>query len=62
MMHEEHVILNPGLITKEAFNKKALYFIKLDINIISNLVKCYTYGLAETWVLRKLDQKYLESF
>jgi hypothetical protein len=39
---------------------------KLDLNLRKKLVKCYnwiiaSYG-AETWTLRKVYQKYLESF
>jgi hypothetical protein len=53
--------------TKAAFNsKKGLFSSKLDLNLRKKLVKCYIwcrtlYG-AETWTLRKVDQKYLESF
>jgi hypothetical protein len=38
----------------------------LDLNLRKKLVKCYIWSLAicgaETWTLRKVDQKYLESF
>jgi hypothetical protein len=38
----------------------------LDIYLRKKLVKCYTWNIAlygaETWTLRKVDQKYLESF
>jgi hypothetical protein len=52
---------------KTAFNrKKNLFTRKLDLPIGKKLVKCYiwstvSYG-AETWALRKVDQKSLESF
>jgi hypothetical protein len=52
---------------KAAFNKKkAVFTSKLDINLRKKLVKCYiwsaaSYG-AETWTLRKVNQKYLGSF
>jgi hypothetical protein len=54
-------------IAKAAFNrKKTLFTRKLDLEIRKKLVKRYVcsitvYG-AEIWILRKLDQKYLESF
>jgi hypothetical protein len=39
---------------------------KLDLNLRKKLVKCYIWSIAlygaETWTLRKVDQKYLESF
>jgi hypothetical protein len=49
------------------FNKKkALFARKLDLNARNRLVKCYTWSVslygAETWTLRKVDQKYLGSF
>jgi hypothetical protein len=60
--------LNPGLPwRKAAFNKKErICTSKLDLNLRKKLVKCYMrymalYG-AETWTLRKVDQKYLENF
>jgi hypothetical protein len=38
---------------------------KLDSNLMKKLLKCYIWSIAlygcETWTLRKLDQKYLES-
>jgi len=52
-------------MVKAAFNKKErIYISKLDLNLGKKLVKCYIryialYG-AETWTLRKVDQKYLE--
>jgi hypothetical protein len=50
-----------------AFNKKErICNSKLELNLRKKLVKCYMsymtlYG-AETWTLRKVDQKYLENF
>jgi hypothetical protein len=39
---------------------------KLDLNLRKKLVMCYIWGIAlyggETWTLREVDQKYLESF
>jgi hypothetical protein len=54
-------------VTKAAFNKKkTLFTSKLDLNLRKKLVKCYIWSVAlygaETWTLRKVDQKYLESF
>ena len=52
---------------KAAFNKKeTLFRQKLDLNLRKKLVKCYIWSMAlcgaETGTLRKVDQKYLESF
>jgi hypothetical protein len=54
-------------MAKAAFNKnKTLFTNKLDLNVRKQLVKCYIWSItlygAETWTLRKVDQKYLESF
>jgi hypothetical protein len=54
-------------MAKAAFNKKkALFTSKLDLNLRKKLVNCYIWGItvygAETWTLRRVDQKYLESF
>jgi hypothetical protein len=54
-------------MAKAAFNKKKnLFTSKLDLNIRKKLVKYYILSVAlygaETWTLRKVDQKYLESF
>jgi hypothetical protein len=54
-------------IAKAAFNKKKknLFTSKLDLNLRKKVVKCYIWSIAlygaETWTLRKIDQKYLES-
>jgi hypothetical protein len=46
--------------------KKTLFTSKLDLNLRNKLVKCYIWRTAlysaETWTLRKVDQKYLDSF
>jgi hypothetical protein len=51
------------VMAKAAFNKKTLFTSKLDLNLRNKLVKCYTWSVAlcgaETWTLRKVDQKYL---
>jgi hypothetical protein len=54
-------------MTKAAFNKKKTRFTsKLDLNLRKRLLKHYIWSTAlygaETWTLRKVDQKYLESF
>jgi hypothetical protein len=54
-------------MAKAAFNKKKILFTsKLDLNLRKELVKCYIWSIAlydaETWTLRKVDQKYLENF
>jgi hypothetical protein len=54
-------------MAKAAFNKKKnLFTSKLDLNLRKKLVKCYIWSIAlcgaETWTLRKMGQKYLESF
>jgi hypothetical protein len=50
-------------IAKEAFNK---HLSKLNIALGKKLVRCYDWSIAlygsETWTLKKLEQKYLESF
>jgi hypothetical protein len=50
-----------------AFNKKkALFTSTLDLELRNKLVKCYIWSInlygAETWTLRAVDQKHLESF
>jgi hypothetical protein len=40
--------------------------ISFNLNLRKKLVKCYIWSIAlygaETWTVRKMDQKYLESF
>jgi hypothetical protein len=55
------------VMAKAAFNKnKALFYGQLDLNLSKKLVNFYIQSIAvygtETWALRKVDQKYLESF
>jgi len=50
-----------------AFNKrKALFTSTLDLKLKEKLVKCSIWSIAlyglETWTLRAVDQKHLESF
>jgi hypothetical protein len=54
-------------IAKASFNKKKnLFTSKLDLNLRNKLVKCYIWSTAlysaETWTLRKVYHKYMESF
>ena len=54
-------------MAKAAFIKKrALFTSTLDLNLRKKLVKCYVWSMvlygAETWTLRAVDQKHLESF
>jgi hypothetical protein len=54
-------------IPKSAFNKKrALYTSYMGIELRKKLAKCYIWSIAlygaETWTLRAVDQKNLESF
>jgi len=54
-------------MAKAAFNKKrALFASTLDLKLRKKLVKCYIWSIdlygAETWRLRAVDQKHLESF
>jgi hypothetical protein len=54
------------VMAKAASNKKTLFTSKLDLELRKELVKCYIWSITlygvKTWTLRKLDQKYLESF
>jgi hypothetical protein len=53
-------------MAKAAFNKRALFTGTLDLELRKKLVKCYIWSRvlcgAETWTLREVDQKHLESF
>ena len=54
-------------MAKAAFNKKrALFTGTWDLELRKKLVKCYIWSIAlcgsETWTLRAVDQKQLESF
>jgi len=54
-------------MAKAAFNKKRTLFTStLDFELRKKLVKCYVWSIAlygaETWTLRAVDQKHLESF
>jgi len=54
-------------MAKATFNKKGTLFTStLDLKLRKKLVKCYIWSIAlygaETWTLRAVDQKHLESF
>jgi hypothetical protein len=54
-------------MAKATFNKKRTLFTStLDLELRKKLVKCYIFSIAlygaETWTLRAVDQKHLESF
>jgi hypothetical protein len=54
-------------MAKAAFNKKrAVFTKKMNLELRKKLVKCYIWNTAlygaETWTLRAVDQKHLESF
>jgi len=54
-------------MAKAAFNKKRTLFTStLDLELRKKLEKCYVLSIAfysaETWTLRAVDQKNLESF
>jgi len=54
-------------MAKAAFKKKRTLFTRtLDLELRKKLVKCYVWSIAlygvETWTLRAVDQKHLESF
>jgi hypothetical protein len=54
-------------MAKAAFNKKRTLFTStLDLELRKKLMKCYIWSIAlygaETWTLRAVDQKHLESF
>ncbi|PNF17737.1 hypothetical protein B7P43_G07070 [Cryptotermes secundus] len=77
MAKEETVLQDDGWCTcemksriamaKAAFSKKKnLFTSKLDLNLRKKLVKYYIWSMAlygaETWTLRAVDQKHLDSF
>ena len=54
-------------VAKAALNKKgALFTSTLDLKLRKKRVKCYIRSIAlygaDTWTLRAVDQKHLESF
>ena len=54
-------------LTKEAFNRKtSIFCVPLEKELRKRLVKCFVWNLAlcgaETWTLRRNEQKGLEAF
>jgi hypothetical protein len=54
-------------MAKAAFKKKRTLFTStLDLELKKKLMKCYIWSIAlygaETWTLRVVDQKHMESF
>jgi hypothetical protein len=54
-------------VAKAAFNKKRTVFTSTsDLELRKKLLTCYIWSIAlygaETWTLRAVDQKHLESF
>ena len=68
MMENVLVKLHVGMLwLKLQFNKKRTLFTStLDLELRKKLVKCYVWSIAlygaETWTLRAVDHKHLESF
>jgi len=55
------------VMEKATFTKKrALFTSTLDLNLRKKLKECYVWSIAlydaETWTIRAVDQKHLESF
>jgi hypothetical protein len=51
---------------QKQLSTKRLFAPAIELKLRKKLAKCYIWGIAlcgaETWTLRKVDQKYLESF
>jgi len=62
MMRDVHVKLNPGLPWQTQHSARRKSFSTVNWK---KLEKCYSWSIAiygdETWTVRKVDQKYLES-
>jgi hypothetical protein len=60
-----HLKLNPGFPWQKQFSTRRL-FSPANCTSRRELVKCHIWSMSlygpETWTLRKIDQKYLESF
>jgi len=64
MMEAVLVKLNPGLLWQRLHLTRRRFFFTstLDLKLRKKLVKCYILYSAETWTLRTVDQKHLQSF
>jgi len=61
------LLLKYFIVAKSAFSKRRILFTStLDLELRKNLVKFYIWSIAlygaETWTLRAVDQKHLQSF
>ena len=67
-MEDVLVKLNEGLLWLKLHSTRsgALFTSTLDLKLRKKLVKCYIWSIAlygaETWMIRAVDQKHLESF
>jgi hypothetical protein len=66
-MQEVQVQLNPELPwQKEHSTRRRVFRQQIGLKFDSKVVNCYIWGLAlygvVTWILLKVDQKYMESF
>jgi len=67
MMEDVLVKLSVGLLWLKLHSTRRGFFTNiLDVELRKKLVKCYVWSIAlygaETWTLRAMDQKHLESF
>jgi hypothetical protein len=68
MMYDVLVKLNPELLWQKRHltRRGGLFTGKMDLELSKKQVKCYIWSIAlhgaETWTLRTVDQKHLESF
>jgi hypothetical protein len=68
MMEDVLVKLNPLLLWQKLHStRRELFFTStFDLKLRKKIVKCYIWSItlfgAETWTLRAVDQKHLESF
>ena len=67
MMEDVLLKLSVGLLWLKLHSiRRGLFTSTLDLELRKKLVKCYVWSIAsygaETWTLRAVDQKHLESF
>ena len=65
-MQHVHVKLKPRLPWQEQHSTGSSFHQQTGLTFKDEISESYTWGItlcgAETWTLRKVDQKYLESF
>jgi hypothetical protein len=65
-MQDVHVKINQNCQLKSRIQEEENSLFKFHLNLRKKLAKCYIWSIAsygaETWTLRKVEQKYLESF